>query len=135
MNIRGQSLAVVTVALLAATSCDDWPGISDGGAPPAGGTQLEDASGRLGSSCGSSVACLGDLTCVTTAPGGLCTKSCTTDADCEQVGSCQYVPEWGGPICLKVCQGDAFCRPQYSCQFAGSASVCFQATAVAGDGG
>ncbi len=134
MNIRGLSLLVVLVSVLAAASCSDWPGSIDGGAP-ASSSQLEDVSGLLGSSCGSSVSCLGGLTCVTVAPAGLCTKPCASDADCQQVGSCQWVPDWGGQICLKRCTSDVSCRPEYSCQVTVSGSVCFEAPVTSGDAG
>ena len=136
MVTRARALAVMVVGLLTAVSCDHWPGVGDSdGGPPAAGSQLEDTTGLLGSSCGSTVSCRGDLTCVTTAPGGLCTKACQSDADCDLVGSCQYVQNWGGQICLKSCSSDQSCRPQYSCQATTTGNVCFQAPVLPGDGG
>lgn len=121
--------------ILSVAACDDWPGVGDGdGGVTGGAARAEDTSGLLGSSCNATTLCRGTLSCVAQAPGGLCTKACSTDDDCDQVGSCQYVPDWGGTICLKLCTSDEVCRPQYSCQFTGAANVCFEAPSTA-DGG
>jgi hypothetical protein len=116
--------AATGLLLLAAVACSDWPGVnksSDAGL--AGGARFDDNSGNLGSSCGSNVKCYPGLTCVTQAPGGLCTKNCSSDADCSG-GSCQSVPSWGGMICLKTCASDQMCRTGYRCVSAGRVSVC-----------
>jgi hypothetical protein len=126
-NGRGSGgLGLLLVAALAA-SCKDWPGISkDGGF--AGATRMEDKTGNIGSSCGSEVKCATGLTCVTKAPGGMCTKSCNSDADCVG-GSCQLASAWGGMICFKRCQNDQMCRDQYDCVSTGTANICAQAVA------
>jgi hypothetical protein len=119
---------LATMTSLSVAGCDDWPGVSKDSGVAGGGRRIADTSGAIGSSCGSSVTCNSGLICVTRAPDGLCSKSCSSDGDC-QGGSCQLVTAWGGLLCLKTCVSDQMCREGYSCVSTGTANVCAQAVA------
>ena len=129
-------LAMVSGALLALAAavtlpaCDHWPGLVDG-APIAGAgtslggpSQLEDSSGRLGSSCGS---CQTGLTCSSGYPNGLCTRECQSSADCSG-GVC--VLEVYPLVCMTSCVSDATCRPGYHCETVSGGSVCVPGSAA-----
>lgn len=121
------------LALLMAAGCDGWPGLEDSGNKEAGApgtSQLEDTSGRFGSSC-SGASCQVNLTCVAGLPGGMCTRECQSNADCAG-GVC--VPTGAGLICLPTCLNDQTCRPGYACQSTGDATVCAPAGSL-GNGG
>jgi hypothetical protein len=114
------------------TACDGWPGVGgDGGLTP-GVSHMDDKSGNLGSSCGTDVKCNLPLLCLTTAPSGLCTKQCSSDADCQASGA-SCVSAFGGLICVKNCVSDQMCREGYSCGSTGSASVCLKETTILPD--
>ena len=113
---------LLPLALLAA--CSNWPGLggnNDGGLSTGAGSRIEDTSGRLGSACGSGVSCYPGLTCDPSEPGGLCTRACSTDADC---GGAVCVVTDAGLACFKTCLDDRSCRSSYSCQSNGMASYC-----------
>ena len=124
-------LALVSGALLALgaslalPACDSWPGLNGegynggGSATAGGGTgRLEDTSGRLGSSCGT---CQSGLSCVGSFPGGLCTRSCQSSADCAG-GLC--VLYGYDLVCMPTCTSDITCRPGYQCSQADEGQVC-----------
>jgi hypothetical protein len=71
-----------------------------------GACQSSDVSRELGAECTSSKDC--DAVCATGAawPDGLCTTSCTADADCPSEAAC--VPDQGG-ICAFRCTTDETC--------------------------
>ena len=119
---------LATLCWVSLAGCSDWPGVSKNSGVASAEARIADTSGAIGSSCGSSVKCNSGLICVTQAPDGLCTKSCSSDADC-QGASCQLAPAWGGRICMKTCVSDQMCREGYSCVPSGSANVCAQAIA------
>lgn len=123
-------LLLPAVLLVAFIACDEWPGLGDGDGGPPAASRMEDNSGRLGSSCGSTVTCNQGLTCLTTAPGGLCTKLCASDADCSG-GSCLMA--WGGLYCFTTCSSDLMCRSSYSCLSTGMAYVCAPTPATVTD--
>lgn len=123
--------AIGTTLIFALGACDHWPGVSDGGAPPSGGTHIDDTSGRLGSSCGANGAsCFSGLTCVTQLPAGMCTRACQSDADC-QGGACTLDATLG-LVCFPRCTSDVGCRPGYACTSTGDAQIC---TPAPTDGG
>ncbi|GAB4293746.1 MAG: hypothetical protein Kow0090_08210 [Myxococcota bacterium] len=94
-----------------------------------GGKELSD--GSIGSSCGK---CQAGLTCATDAPGGYCTKACSSAADCGKSAYC-YQTEVG-PACLKACLSNSDCRTDYSCQGEAGAMVCYpDVESGGGDGG
>lgn len=125
----------LATAAISLAACDQWPGLGDGDAGfAAGGDHVEDTSGNLGSSCGTSVTCQLGYNCLTQASSGYCSKTCSSDTDCGYGGSCQQVQAWGGMVCLKTCMSDQSCRPGYSCQTAGTAQVCYVGTSQT-DGG
>ena len=130
-------LALPIVALVAvlpvAGACSNWPGSSSNDTPLGGAYQIDDTSGALGSSCGSTTACNTGLTCVTTAPGGVCTKVCQSNSDCNG-GICVWYPPWGGLVCFRSCVSDQLCRPLYRCQSTGTDSVCAPGAAGADAG-
>lgn len=128
--------AIAIASILAAlnSSCSGWPGVSSDSTPPAGGSQLDDTTGAIGSSCGTEVSCQPGLTCASQAPGGLCTKACSSNDDCSG-GVCVWYPQLGGLICFKACVSDQVCRPDYSCQTTGSDDLCAPGSAAGVDGG
>ena len=74
--------------------------------------------------------CAGGSTCLldTMLPGGTCTMSCTTQADCPDGTVC--VQESGG-TCLLACSTASDCRDGYGCNVkstlpAGSGHVCIR---------
>lgn len=113
--------ALVGLAFPLVPGCDEWPGLEgrDGGVV-SGASQIEDSSGRLGSSC-SGASCQSGLTCFSGFPGGLCSKTCQSNADCSG-GVC--VASSSGLVCLVTCFNDQTCRPGYACQSTGEATVC-----------
>lgn len=116
-------IVFVTSALGLVSGCSNWPGVTSDSTPTGGAYQLEDTSGAIGSSCGSSTTCSQTLTCVSQAPRGLCTKDCNSNDDCNG-GVCVVYPAWGFLVCLKPCDSDQVCRPGYSCQTTGTDNIC-----------
>lgn len=109
-------------------SCDSWPGLSDAGSGLSGGGRVEQNDGALGSSCSSTgVQCNSGLTCVSSAPSGLCTKVCTSDSDCSAY-SAKCTLAFGGMYCIKTCLSDQMCREGYSCLN----SICLQGVNTGG---
>jgi hypothetical protein len=120
---RALAASALSLAALVANACDEWPGLdgkSDGGVS-GGGTRSEDRSGRLGASCGDSLSspCNTGLTCVTTFPGGMCTRSCQGDGDCAG-GYCIL----SSLTCYPSCFDDRTCRSGYSCVQQASGRIC-----------
>lgn len=125
-----RALLTSLVAVATAASCDEWPGLSgnnSGGVSGAG--RIEDTSGGLGSSCDSTTTCNAGLTCQSGLPGGMCTKSCASDADC--LGGVCVLTQL---ICYKACSTDDVCRSSYSCQPSGTASACLPGSSSADAG-
>jgi hypothetical protein len=122
-QMRGATTAIL--AMVAAASCSPWPGLQNSDAGFSGGTRVADRSGDIGSECGTDVTCAAGLTCLTTAPSGLCTKACASDKDCGD-SSCQVA--FGGLFCLPTCASDQQCRDQYACLTDGTVSVCAPAS-------
>ncbi len=114
-------------------------GGSAGGAGGAGATgtagamggrpQLSD--GTLGSSCTTS--CQAGLQCGLQAPGGYCTRACTSTPECGSGAYCYQTA--AGPGCLRACQSDLDCREGYACQGTAGATACYPAAAGTGGGG
>ena len=50
-------IVFVTSALGLVSGCSNWPGVTSDSTPTGGAYQLEDTSGAIGSSCGSSTTC------------------------------------------------------------------------------
>jgi hypothetical protein len=69
----------------------------------------------VGGPCAENVECEFTL-CQSTrdTPGGTCTSSCSSDADCSSGSAC--VATDFGWYCLVSCTSDADCRTDYSCQ-------------------
>ncbi len=81
-----------------------------------GACQSSDVSRELGAECTTPKDC--DAVCATGAawPDGMCTSSCTTDADCPDETAC--VADQGG-ICAYKCSTDencAFLGTSWSCK-------------------
>jgi hypothetical protein len=97
--------------------------------------------GGVGSACG---ACDPGLTCITDAPGGYCTRSCSSNSDCGQDAYCYQVQDEQGQmigLCLAACSTNTDCRDGYTCQGDQGATVCFpggssgSTTTIPGGGG
>jgi hypothetical protein len=122
---------------------DSWHLRSDGGSFAAmryaifalavlAGCQSSDVSRDLGARCDRSSEC--DGTCLgpsTEWPGGFCTTSCDTDADCSLEAAC--VDEGGVAVCAFTCATDPGCSflgPGYVCKerdhhgVGGKANIC-----------
>lgn len=57
-------------------------------------------------------------------PGGYCSSSCTSNADCGGAGTC--VNLGAGRFCLASCNAAGACRsPGYACAYLGAAGVCY----------
>jgi hypothetical protein len=83
------------------------------------GCQSSDVSRDLGARCDLSSEC--DDRCLapsTDWPGGFCTVTCDTDADCPSDSAC--TDEAGGGVCLFTCIGDV------SCTFLGAGYTCME---------
>lgn len=132
---RAFALAALS-ALVLVPACDSWPGLGGAGGSDAsfasGGTQIDDSTGDVGSSCGATAAaCQTGLTCDTSYPNGLCTKTCASSADCLG-GVCVIQTSFQ---CFKACTTSATCRTGYSCQDLGFGPACLPGDAPSGAGG
>lgn len=117
---RGVGVLVFLAALSACSSSDN------GGNGGVGKTD-----GSIGSSCGT---CQSGLECVTQAPGGYCSKTCASAADCGSGAYC-YQITGSAPLCLRGCQGNADCRDGYTCQGDPGGTVCYPDAGGSGGSG
>jgi hypothetical protein len=62
-------------------------------------------------------------TCVGSSCRGICTNTCTTDADCPANGRCTASPR--GLLCLPRCEKNSDCTERLTCARAGSEGVCW----------
>lgn len=96
------------------------------GGPCTGPGNLEQGDCDTGLSCIPASASLGDLSF----PGGVCTKACTTDADCgTHDGSPNQCRDFGGDkLCMRGCDPlvtNTCGRGSYTCTTEGSDQFCF----------
>ena len=103
-------------------------GGGDGGG---GGTRRSD--GSIGAACSGDGDCGMNLGCDTSAPGGYCTRTCTTP-DCGAGNFC-YATQNGGGVCLDGCASNADCGAGYTCQGEAGSTVCYVAPGGGGGGG
>lgn len=80
-------------------------------------------NGSIGSSCGT---CNPGLTCITDAPEGYCSTSCSDSSPCNSNAYC-YNTESYGALCMRACNSDADCRKDYKCQGTPGSTVCYPA--------
>ncbi|MDX2012538.1 MAG: hypothetical protein SFW67_20235 [Myxococcaceae bacterium] len=72
--------------------------------------------GALGGACGNSNDCEGRYACLTSRPGGLCTATCQSSAEC---GSGECVDQQGTGVCFAKCSSpgtQSNCRAGYQCR-------------------
>jgi len=99
--------------------------ISDPAVSTTAEVTISEGGGGIGEACGT---CAPGLTCITSAPGGYCTKSCSSNSDCGQGAYCYQVQAEQGQnqaLCLDACSANTDCRAGYTCQGDPGATVCF----------
>ena len=114
-------------------------GTGGGGGAAGGGAGGGTALHVLGDPCVVNGDCLTNNCQAFGFPGGICTKACTTQADCPVASECSRNPAGGGNICLPDCTAPgtapANCRTGYVCEkFQASINnlpVCFPGCASA----
>jgi hypothetical protein len=135
-TVRVSSISDPSVSATAKVTITEGGGSGTTTTTPGGGG----TGGGIGAACG---VCAPGLTCITDAPGGYCTKTCSRNSDCGQAAFCyQIQDEQGQPqaLCLAACSTNADCRAGYTCQGDPGATVCFPGgssgtTTVPGGGG
>lgn len=60
-------------------------------------------------------------------PGGYCSSTCNTDAQCGGNGACVSIGA-AGRFCVAKCRNATTCRTGYACAFYGTAGVCYPST-------
>jgi hypothetical protein len=97
---------------------EDLPTTPDVAVTPDVRADASDAGPRpMYSPCTSRTQCGTGTICTTIAegyPGGMCTRSCTTDADCGTTGIC-WGFAGGGMRCIPTCDTVGDCREGYQC--------------------
>lgn len=89
---------------------------SSGGNSGGGSSFPTPAYGRLGGACTNSNECEGRYSCLTSRPGGLCTATCRSSAECGD-GVC--IDQQGTGVCFAKCStpgGQSTCRSGYQCR-------------------
>lgn len=111
------------------TACDE---MSNRCAPGEYCLRLDSGAGLcrslVGSACVTSGECSG-LGCSTEIaevsgmfPGGYCTTTCTTDADCTGTSVCRTIPQTSQSVCVQTCEHRSECRfnGQFDCMTSAS---------------
>ncbi|MCX5898395.1 MAG: Ig-like domain-containing protein, partial [Proteobacteria bacterium] len=112
-TVRVSSISDPTVSATAKVTISDGGGGNTTTTTPGegGGT-----GGGIGAACGT---CDPGLSCITSAPGGYCTKSCASNSDCGQGAYCYQLQDEQGQkqaLCLDACSANTDCRAGYTCQ-------------------
>ena len=102
-------LASLTIAFVVLAACGD--DVSSGGSADGIGNDGE----VVGGPCDAESACASGSECITGGdfPGGMCTVSCSADADCPEGTYC--ISNEGG-ICMLPCDSKADCREGFQCE-------------------
>jgi len=83
------------------------------------------APARLGAPCTANPDCQPGHLCLTAAPGGMCTHSCSFLgaglSECPAGSVCAAVS--GSQVCAPICTGANECRDQYECNGASGTTV------------
>lgn len=93
-----------------------------GGEGGAGGEGGGAVLGAIGAPCFGMAECVSGVCMHPPSGPGLCTASCSTDADCGDGAACSPVPFESGGRCLRTCEDDVDCAPPTQCM--GPAKLC-----------
>lgn len=121
-TVRVSSISDPAVSATAKVTISDGGGGNTTTTTPGGGGGT---GGGIGAACGT---CAPGLTCITSSPGGYCTKSCASNSDCGQGAYCYQLQDEQGQkqaLCLDACSANTDCRAGYTCQGDPGATVCF----------
>jgi hypothetical protein len=121
-TVRVSSISDPAVSAIAKVTISEGGGGNTTTTTPGGGGGT---GGGIGAACGT---CDSGLTCITSAPGGYCTKACASNSDCGQGAYCCQLQDEQGQkqtLCLDACNSNTDCRAGYTCQGDPGATVCF----------